>query len=136
MSPFEAAAVLRRAFYTFSSELLYYAAWQSTCWAVWKLIWRTLVTVTTVSIRLALKKIAEITCGIAPSVIHVRAIGDPTRRVYAASIPWEYRAEIHSYLAQHLAISVQKNALILSSEQAEAVVNLAMRHLQDQATGL
>jgi hypothetical protein len=97
---------------------------------------RILVTVTTVSIRLALKKIAEITCGIAPNVIHVQALGDPMHRVYAASIPWEYRAEIHSYLAQHLAISVQKCALILSSEQAESLVNLAIKRLEDEATGL
>jgi hypothetical protein len=89
-----------------------------------------------VSIRLALKKIAEITYGTAPNVIHVQALGDPINRVYAASIPWEYRAEILSYLAQHLAISVQKSALILTVEQAAAIIDLAVKHLQDQATGI
>lgn len=90
--------------------------------------------VTTVSIRLALKKIAEITCGTSPKVIHVKALGDPMHRVFAASIPWEYRLEIHAYLAQHLSMSTEDDALIMTSEQAAAVVELALKDDAGQAT--
>jgi hypothetical protein len=99
-----------------------------------ELIRKTFVTITAVSVRLALKKIAEITCGIAPNVIYVKALGDPMSRLYAASIPWEYRAEIHAYLTQHLSIAIQNDTLILTAEQAGAVVDVAVKHLQRQAT--
>ena len=85
--------------------------------------------VTTVSIRLALRKIAEITCGMSPKVISVTALGDPTHRVFAASVPLEYHAEVCSYLAKLVGIHVPVTGapLLLTSEQASAVVELALQ---------
>ena len=91
-----------------------------------KLCSGTAMVVTTVSIRLALKRIAEITCGTAPKVIHVKALGDPTHRVFAVSIPWEYRTEVLSYVAQHLSIFATQNILIHTPEQATAVMDLVI----------
>ena len=83
--------------------------------------------VTTVSIRLALKRIAEICCGTAPKVIHVKALGDSMHRMFAVSIPWEYRAEVESYLADHLSICRSSTILTFNAEQAAAMVELALR---------
>ena len=83
--------------------------------------------VTTVSIRLALKRIAEICCGTAPKLIHVKALGDSAHRIFAVSIPWEYRAEVESYLADHLSISRSNSLLTFTAEQAAALVELALR---------
>jgi hypothetical protein len=84
--------------------------------------------VTTVSIRLALKKIAEITCGTSPRVIPVTALGDPIHRIFAVSIPFEYKAEVCSYLAEHLGVRAPTHGtlLVLTSTQASAVVQLAL----------
>ena len=82
--------------------------------------------VTTASIRLALKKVCEITCGTSPKVIHVKALGDPMRRIFAASIPCEYETEIVSYLAAYLPISMEAHMLVLTAEQAAEVVKLAL----------
>ena len=82
--------------------------------------------VTTVSIRLALRKIAEICCGTAPKVIHVKALGDSAHRKFAVSIPWEYRAEVESYLANHLSICRSDTILTFTAEQAAAMVELAL----------
>jgi hypothetical protein len=83
--------------------------------------------VTTVSIRLALKKIAEITCGMSPRVIPVTALGDPVHRVFAVSIPFEYKAEVCLYLTAHLGLphAVDGGPLLLTAQQASAVVELA-----------
>ena len=83
--------------------------------------------VTTVSIRLAIKKIAEITCGIRPEVIPVSALGDPEHRKFAVSIPFEYKTEVCSYLSAHLGFQCLGEApVLLSAEQAHAVVQLAL----------
>jgi hypothetical protein len=42
---------------------------------------------TTLSIRLALRKPAEVTCGTAPRLIRVSARVEDSRRVYNAAIP-------------------------------------------------
>jgi len=85
--------------------------------------------VTTVSIRLALRKIAEITCGIAPSLIRVKARLEDSRRVYSAAIPWEYRDEVCAFLSQNLdfAFHMDGSLLILTEAQARAVLELAYR---------
>jgi hypothetical protein len=84
--------------------------------------------VTTVSIRLALKKIAQITCGTSPKVIPVTALGDPMHRLFAVSIPFEYKAEVCSYLAEHLGVRAPSHGalLVLTSTQASAVVGLGL----------
>jgi hypothetical protein len=85
--------------------------------------------VTTVSIRLAIKKIATITCGMSARVIPVAVIpvGRPTDRLFAVAIPFEYRSEVYSYLAEHLPSHpvMERGNLVLTSEQAAAVVQLA-----------
>ena len=85
--------------------------------------------VTTVSIRLALRKLAEITCGIAPSRIRVTARREGSGRVYSVAIPWEYRAEVCSFLKRQLdsEIHMQGSLLILTEQQAGAVLALAYR---------
>ena len=85
--------------------------------------------VTTVSIRLALRKLAEITCGIAPSLIRVTARREDSGRVYSAAIPWEYRDEVCSFLREQLdsEIHIQGSLLVLTEEQAGAVLALAYR---------
>ena len=83
--------------------------------------------VTTASIRLALRKLAEITCGIAPSLIRVTARREDSGRVYSVAIPWEYRAEVCSFLREQLVseIHMQGSLLILTEQQAGAVLVLA-----------
>jgi len=58
--------------------------------------------VTTVSIRLALGKLAEMICGTRPRLIRVTARTDESRRIYSAAIPWEYRDEVCSFLSERL----------------------------------
>lgn len=88
--------------------------------------------VTRVSIRRALKTIAQLTCGIAPGAIHVKALGGPGDCAYAASIPWEYRIEVQTYLARHLSIAMGRDMVVLTSEQAAALIELAMTHSHNQ----
>jgi hypothetical protein len=80
--------------------------------------------VTTVSVRLALRQICELTCGTGPSVIPVVALGDAANRFFAVSIPSEYRQQVYSYLAEQLALAVSTDdePLMLSREQAEGLV--------------
>ena len=82
--------------------------------------------VTTVSIRLALTKVCETTCRTRPSVIHVKALGDPRHRIFAVSIPCECMAEVVSYLTNYLPISVKADMMILTAEQAAELVKLAL----------
>ena|SRR5512144_2176185 len=83
--------------------------------------------VTTVSIRLALRKLAEVTCGTAPSLIRVTARVEGSRRIYSATIPWEYRDEVLSFLRQQLecVLAMQGPLLVLTEAEAAAVVALA-----------
>ena len=85
------------------------------------------MTVTTVSIRLALKKIAEKTCGMRPKVIPVRVSGNPGERVFFVTVPFEYKAEICAYLSGHLGIHhpVDAHPLILTSREAAWLVEAA-----------
>ncbi len=48
-------------------------------------------------------------------------------RTYAALIPFEYRAEVHHYIAEHTDVSVPLDggALVLNCDQALKVINLA-----------
>ena len=84
--------------------------------------------VTRLSIRLALRKLAEVACGTAPSLIRVTACVEDSGRVYSVSIPWEYRDEVCSFLRQQrgFEIPMQGSVLVLTEEQARAVVALAM----------
>jgi hypothetical protein len=82
---------------------------------------------TSVSLRLAVKSLAEVTCGTVPRLIRVAVIPAGNDRTYAVAIPFEYRTEIYQYLAEHttLALPPDGGALILDTEQALVVVNLA-----------
>jgi len=82
--------------------------------------------VTTVSIRLALKKVCETTCGTRPSVIQVKALGDPRNRIFAASIPCECMTAVVSHLTNYLPISVKGDMLVLTAEQAAELVRVAL----------
>jgi hypothetical protein len=93
--------------------------------------------VTTVSIRLALRKLAEVACGTAPTLIRVTARVEDSKRIYSAAIPWEYRDEVCSFLRQQLGfdIPVQDSVLVLTEDQAGAVVALVInsnRQLTEQ----
>ena len=85
--------------------------------------------VTTVSIRLALGKLAEMICGTRPRLIRVTARTDESRRIYSAAIPWEYRDEVCSFLSERLdtEIHMQGSSLTLTEAQAVAVLALAFR---------
>jgi hypothetical protein len=86
--------------------------------------------VTTVSIRLALGKLAEVTCGTRPRLIRVTARVEDSRRIYSAAIPWEYRDEVCSFLSERLdtEIHMQDSLLVLTEQQAAAVLALAYRN--------
>ena len=86
------------------------------------------MTVSSLSICLALKKIADITCGTRPQGIHIKVI-DPWNGVLAVFLPSEYQSPIFSYLAQHIGIEQPKQAhpLLLTSDQAATLVELALR---------
>jgi len=93
------------------------------------------MTVTTVSIRLALKKIAEKTCGMRPKVIPVRVSGNPGERVFFVTVPFEYKAEICAYLSGHLGIHhpVDAHPLILTSREAAWLVELVLKQGDGQS---
>ena len=85
------------------------------------------MTVSSLSICLALKKIADITCGMRPAAIHVKVI-DTWNGVVTVSLPSEFESSIFSYLAQHIGIQHPKQAhpLVLTSHQAVALVELML----------
>lgn len=85
--------------------------------------------VTTVSIRLALKQICEMTCGTSPSVIPVVALGDTMDRFFATSIPVEFRGQVYNYLVEQLALSIstEDDPLLLSQKQAEELVEQILK---------
>ncbi len=93
------------------------------------------MTVTTVSIRLALKKIAEKTCGMRPKVIPVKVSGNPGERVFFVTLPFEYKAEVCSYLSKHLGVHhpVDARPLILTSREASWLVELALKQTAGQS---
>jgi hypothetical protein len=88
------------------------------------------MTVTPVSIRLALKMIAEKTCGLRPKVVPVRIGGNPRERVFFVTLPFEYKSEICTYLRHHLSIQHPTDArpLILSSDEASRLVEFMLEH--------
>src|SRR4051812_39379878 len=85
--------------------------------------------VTTASIRLALRKLGEVTCGTQPALIRVTARVEQSGRVYTAAIPWEYRNEVCDFLCQELGFQhhVQGPLLVLTEAQAQAVLTLSAR---------
>jgi len=93
------------------------------------------ITVTSVTVRMALRKLAEITCGIAPTSVRVSVVPSGAHRVYVTSIPFEFRSEVYQYLAQHTAIRVPLNGdpLVLTGDEASVLVDLAYRAEQEQA---
>ena len=84
------------------------------------------MTVSSLSICLALKKIADITCGTRPDAIQVKVI-DPWNGVLSVSLPSQYQLPISS--AQHIGIQQpkQEHPLLLTSDDAVALVELALR---------
>ena len=91
--------------------------------------------VTSVTVRLALKKLAKITCGFAPSSVRVSVVPAGDQRVYVTSVPFEFRSEIYQYLAQHTSIRIPVNGdpLVLTGEEAKALVALIEPPEQEQA---
>jgi hypothetical protein len=92
------------------------------------------LTVTSVTVRMALKKLAEITCGIAPTSVRVNVVPSGAHRVYVTSIPFEFRAEVYQYLAEHTSIRIPINGdpLVLTGDEATVLVNLAYRAGQEE----
>jgi hypothetical protein len=84
--------------------------------------------VTSVTVRLALKKLAEITCGIAPTSVRVSVVPAGAHRVYVTSVPFEFRSEVYQYLAEHTSIRIPVNGdpLVLTGEEAMALVSLTL----------
>jgi hypothetical protein len=62
------------------------------------------MTVSSLSICLALKKIADITCGTRRDAIQVKVI-DPWNEVLSVSLPSQYQLPISTYLTQHIGFS-------------------------------
>ena len=83
--------------------------------------------ITTTSIQFALRKIAHLTCGSAPRLVPVVALGPPDTLHFAACIPNKYRSHVCAYLAECLAVPTltEYQALVLSVDQASAVISLA-----------
>ena len=90
--------------------------------------------VTSVTVRLALKKLAEITCGIAPTSVRVSVVPAGAHRVYVTSVPFEFRSEVYQYLAEHTSIRIPVNGdpLVLTGEEAMALVSLTLPAGQEQ----
>ena len=84
--------------------------------------------VSSLSICLALKKIADITCGTRPAAIPVKVI-DPWNGFVTVSLPSECELPVFSYLAKHIGMDQPKRAhpLVLTSNQAVALVELMLR---------
>lgn len=90
---------------------------------------------TSVSLRLALKRLAEIRCGTAPSSIRVAVVPCGIDRTYVVSIPFEYRTEVYQFLVDSTDVSppLDGGPLILSPDQASAIVRPGA-HVQPPAT--
>jgi hypothetical protein len=90
--------------------------------------------VTSVTVRLALKKLAEITCGIAPTSVRVSVVPAGAHRVYVTSVPFEFRSEVYQYLAEHTSIRIPVNGdpLVLTGEEAMALVCLSLPAGQEE----
>jgi hypothetical protein len=90
--------------------------------------------VTSVTVRLALKKLAEITCGIAPTSVRVSVVPAGAHRVYVTSVPFEFRSEVYQYLAEHTSIRIPVNGdpLVLTGEEAMALVSLTLPADQEE----
>jgi hypothetical protein len=86
------------------------------------------MTVSSLSICLALKKIADLTCGTRPEAVHIKVL-DPWHRLFAVSLPPEYQSPVFSYLAQHICIQQPKQGqpVLLTCDQAAALVEFALR---------
>src|SRR4249919_398603 len=91
--------------------------------------------VTSVTVRLALKKLAEITCGIAPASVRVSVVPAGAHRVYVTSVPFEFRSEVYQYLAEHTSIRIPINGdpLVLTGAEDMALVSLTLPAKQEDA---
>ena len=91
--------------------------------------------VTSVTVRLALKKLAEITCGFAPSTVRVSVVPAGAHRVYVTSVPFEFRSEVYQYLAEHTSIRIPINGdpLVLTGDEAMALVSLTLPPNEEDA---
>jgi hypothetical protein len=83
--------------------------------------------ITTVTIRLALGRIAEATCGRTPALIRVVMPSSQEPRVYIAAVPFEFSAPVYQYLADHLSVRMplEGDPLVLTADEAFQVLNLA-----------
>ena len=85
--------------------------------------------VTMTALRFALTRIAEEVCRSSSIVIRVAEAPFQPHAFYAVSIPFEVRAELCHSLAERVDLSSPPDGgpLILTLQQAAAVVNLAYR---------
>ena len=83
--------------------------------------------VSTGSIRLALKRIAEAVCGVVPRDISVLIPSAAQPRVYIASVPAQYRAAVYQYLAERVGLLAPQGGdpLVLTADVAEKLLKLA-----------
>jgi hypothetical protein len=86
------------------------------------------MSISSLSICLAMKKIADITCGTRPDAIQIKVI-DPWNHVFTVSLPSEYQAPIYSYLARHIDLQQPKagQPLLLTGQEAAALLQLALK---------
>jgi len=80
--------------------------------------------VTTVSVRLAVKRICQVTCGEYPRVVPVVALGSAAVRFFALAVPSEFREAVYAYLVEQFEFPISRDddPLMLSEEQARSLV--------------
>ena len=83
--------------------------------------------VLSVSLRLALTRLAEAAGGTAQAAVQVAVMALGLEQMYEVLIPIECRAEVHHYLAERmdLFMPLDGEALVLNGDQASKVIGLA-----------
>ena len=79
------------------------------------------------SLRSALARLADTTCGYAPAVIPIAITTAGEERTYAALIPLPFRFEVHHFIAERTGVCppLDGGTLILTEAQAREVIHLA-----------
>jgi hypothetical protein len=83
--------------------------------------------VLSVSLRLALTRLAEAAGGKAQAAVQVAIMDLDMEQMYEALVPIECRAEVHRYLAERMDFSMPLDgeALVLNCDQASKVIGLS-----------
>ncbi len=84
-------------------------------------------TVSSVALRLALCKIADMDLGSGTQRVLIRVVPAGVHRTYVVIIPMECRKHVYEYLFKYAHISVPRNRdpLILIADQARCVIEAA-----------